>query len=57
MEKKKKITVKISEKDMDAIEDIFFCKLTEKQYDKMRPRLVDIWETLCNEMDPEEDKK
>jgi hypothetical protein len=51
MEKKKEITIKLSEKDMDAIEDKFFCEITEKQYSKIRPRLVKIWGRLCDKMD------
>jgi len=46
-----KISINVTEKEMDAIEDVFFCELSEKEYKKIRPILVGFWEKLCNEMD------
>jgi len=47
----KKIKITLSKNEMDAIEDQFFCKLTEKQHMKIRPKLLSIWKKLCNEME------
>lgn len=49
----KKITINMSEKEMDAIEDAFFTDFegdTEK-YDKIRPLIVRVWTKLCKGMD------
>jgi len=51
VERKKSIKIKLSEKDRDCIEDIFFCKLTKEQYKKIKPRLIKIWKQLCNKME------
>jgi len=48
---KKKIKIEIDEEDMNAIEDVFFCKLTNKEYKKIRPRLLKIWKKLCDQME------
>lgn len=47
----RKVSIAISEKDMDAIEDAFFCKLTPKQIKKIHPRLLKIWKQLCEQME------
>ena len=49
-----KIELELNEKDMEAIEDRFFGDLTNKQYNKVRPRLLKIWERLCKAMGDEE---
>lgn len=49
-EKKKDVTITLSEKDMDTIEDRFFCKLKDKEYKKIKWRLINIWKQLCEEM-------
>ncbi|HDL02257.1 MAG TPA: hypothetical protein ENH20_00300 [Candidatus Pacearchaeota archaeon] len=54
--KQKKIQITLSEKEIDAIEDQFFCKLTERQYKKIKPNLLNIWEKLCDAMDEEIEK-
>ncbi|MBU4255705.1 MAG: hypothetical protein L6265_03875 [Thermoplasmatales archaeon] len=46
-----KISINVTEKEMDAIEDVFFCELSEKEYKKVRPILLRFWGKLCNEMD------
>jgi len=46
-----KVTIDITEKHMDAIEDIFFCENTPRQYRKMRPLLLEVWESLCRSID------
>ncbi len=32
---------------MDAIEDVFFTFMSEKDYNKKRPRYLRIWKRLC----------
>ena len=49
-EKRKKITIILSKKDMDVIEDKFFCELTDKQHKKIESRLINIWKRLCGGM-------
>jgi len=48
---KKKVKIEIDEEDMNAIEDVFFCKLTKREYEKIRPRLLKIWKELCDQME------
>ena len=43
------IKIKLNHKDIEAIEDMFFCKLTEKQYRIISPRIQKIWKQICNE--------
>ena len=47
----RRVSIAISEKDMNAIEDAFFCKLIPKQIKKIRPRLLKIWKQLCEQME------
>jgi len=49
-DKVRKITINLSEREMDAIEDSFFCELTREQYTKIRPLLGRVWRKLCREM-------
>ena len=51
-----KITIDITERQMYAIEDIFFCEMTEKEYEDMRPLLLEVWERLCWSIDENEKK-
>ena len=51
-----KITIDITENHMYAIEDIFFCEMTEKEYEDMRPLLLEVWERLCWSIDENEKK-
>jgi hypothetical protein len=51
LDKTREITIRLSEREMNAIEDIFFCENTETLYKKMRPLLVRVWKKLCKEMD------
>jgi len=43
----KEIVLNINHKDIEAIEDIFFCDNTEEQYKKMRPKLSKVWKQIC----------
>jgi len=46
-----KITIDISEKHMYAIEDMFFCEMTDDEYEDIRPLLLEVWERLCWSID------
>lgn len=48
--KARKITITLSEREMNAIEDNFFCELNREQYTKIRPLLGRVWRKLCKEM-------
>lgn len=43
------IKVKLNHLDIEAIEDMFFCKLTEKEHKKISPRIQKVWKQICNE--------
>ena len=47
----RKITLKINEQHMNAIEDIFFTEVESKEYKKIRPLLLYVWGQLCRGMD------
>jgi hypothetical protein len=51
--KLKEITIKISEKEMDAIEDAFFIELEDREeYEKtILPLLRRVWRKLCIAVD------
>jgi len=44
------VRIQINELHMDAIEDIFFAEVDEKEYKKIRPLLLDVWKKLCYAM-------
>jgi len=44
------VRINITERDMKAIEDIFFCELPQLEYEEIRPLLLDVWKQLCNGM-------
>jgi len=46
-----KITIDVSEKEMDAIEDAFFAELSKERYMETRPILARFWERLCKAVD------
>ena len=50
-DKVRRIKINLSEREMNAIEDAFFCNLTTEQYKKIRPLLVRVWKKFCSEMD------
>ena len=45
------VRINITERDMKAIEDIFFCELPQLEYEEIRPLLLDVWEQLCKGME------
>jgi hypothetical protein len=47
------VRIYITKEDMNAIEDVFFCKLPQEEYEEIRPLLLDVWEQLCNSMEKE----
>lgn len=49
--------MKLTEKEMDAVEDQFFCETSEAEYAERRPTLVRVWKKLCSEQDKEAQKK
>jgi len=49
--KVRKIKITLSEKEMNAIEDSFFCELDREQYMKIKPMLRRVWRKLCKKMD------
>lgn len=56
--KTREITIKISEIEMDAVEDAFFTSLEHepRRWGEVKPLLVRVWKKLCIEMDKEEKK-
>ena len=47
------VRININEKDMAAIEDVFFCEVPQEEYEKIRPLLLDVWRQLCEGMEKE----
>ena len=43
------IKIKLNHLDIEAIEDKFFCKLTEEQHKKISPRINKVWKQICNQ--------
>jgi hypothetical protein len=37
----------LTKKEMDAVEDRFFCECSDEEYEKMLPILQSVWEKLC----------
>jgi len=46
---RKKISIEVNHKDIEAIEDMFFVELTEEQEIKIRPIIQRIWKQICDE--------
>lgn len=47
----KPITITLNHKDIEAIEDAFFCENSEEEYKRIKPKLLKIWVQLCKEED------
>jgi hypothetical protein len=47
------VRININEKDMDAIEDVFFCEIPQEEYEEIRPLLLNVWRQLCEGMEKE----
>ncbi len=48
--KMKEIKIKLSEKEMDAIEDVFFCDLSRDEYLNISLLLSRVWKRMCRGM-------
>ena len=42
-----KIVLKINHKDIEALEDVLFVQLTEKESLKLMPKIRKIWKQIC----------
>lgn len=45
----KYIKIKLNHKDIEAIEDVFFCKINEENHKKISSKLNKVWVQICNE--------
>lgn len=45
----KEVKIKLNHKDIEALEDVFFTKLTEEEFNKIRPRINKVWIQICKE--------
>lgn len=43
------IKLRINHMDIEALEDIFFCDLTEEGFKKILPNISKVWKQLCNQ--------
>lgn len=43
------IKIKLNHKDIEAIEDVFFCKLTEEENKKISPKIQKVWRQICEQ--------
>ncbi len=41
------ITIKVNHKDIEALEDMLFCELSETDYHKIKKRISKIWKQIC----------
>lgn len=49
--KYRKITISVSNDELNALEDYLVCKLTEEQREKYRRKCLSIWHRLVKEWD------
>jgi len=52
--KRKAITIEITDKEVDALEDIFFCKLSEEQWKELSDAKHSLWKKIATAFDFEE---
>jgi len=43
------IKIKLNHLDIEAIEDMFFCELTEKEHKKIKKRISKVWKQICEQ--------
>jgi len=43
------IKIKLDHLDIEAIEDKFFCQLTEEQHKKISSSIQKVWEQICDQ--------
>lgn len=46
---KYKRSIEITEEELNAVEDIFFCQVSDKEHIRIWPLLAHVWEQLCPE--------
>ena len=51
--KKKAITIEVTDEEVDALEDIFFVKLSEKQREKRYDAKLSLWKKIATAFDYE----
>lgn len=49
--KRKVITIEVTEEEVDALEDIFFCKLSEEQREKLDDAKLSFWKKIATAFD------
>ena len=40
-----------TEKELNAMENVFFCMAFDEEYEHLRPLLADAWEKICDIQD------
>lgn len=48
---KYKRTIEITEEELNAVEHIFFCEVSEEEHKRIHPLLANVWEQLCPSQD------
>ncbi len=48
MKEKKKITLLVKNKQLDALEDLLFCQLTKEENEKSLKQAKKLWTNLVN---------
>ena len=43
------IKIKLNHKDIEAIEDMFFCELTKEEYKKISSKIQKVWKQICEQ--------
>jgi len=49
--KRKVITIEVTKEEVDALEDIFFCKLSEEQREKLHDAKLSFWNKIATAFD------
>lgn len=49
--KKKVITIEVTDEEVDALEDIFFCRLSEEQREKLYDAKLSLWKKIATAFD------
>jgi len=53
--KRKVITIEVTAEEVDALEDIFFVKLSEEQWNKLIDAKNSLWKKIATAFDSEEE--
>ena len=54
--KRKVITIEITTEEVDALEDIFFVKLSEEQWNKLIEAKLSLWKKISMAFDSEDEE-